>query len=869
MFTLPPGTRVGPYEVVGAIGAGGMGQVLQARDVSLRRDVALKILPPELAHDEESRNRLEREARVLASLNHPHIAQVYGLEQSPAGPAIAMELVAGVTLRDRLHIGIARGDALRLAHQIALALDAAHEKGIIHRDLKPGNIMVTPEGAAKVLDFGLAKSSAGDAAPDHHTTLAATVEGSVVGTPAYMSPEQARGQAVDRRTDIWAFGCILFELVTGRAPFAGATFSDLSAAILERDPDWRRLPEDTPAHLRRLIQRCLEKDRRQRLRDIGDALHELSVPAGTADAAPSGHAPQASTRPGLGVVLVVAGLAVGAIVTWLLIRGRESGAVAPGIVRLELPAPAGVRFATTVSEIEVRTVAVSPDGSTVAFIATRLGEIPRIWLRPLGDAAAREIPGTDHALSMFFSPDGKTLGFFAAGQLKQVAVAGGAPLKICDVPLGVGLSGSWGLQGDILFATVQGERIWRVPAGGGTPADAIVASADSGRTAWPRHLPDGRRYIYSEIRGGSPGRIVLVDADGQRTMLLEATSQVQWVDPDWLLFVREGTLLAQRVDLTARRTVGEPVSILGSVAYSAATGWSNVAASPTGTIVARWHLSEQRLAWFDPKGVEGLSVSRPAGYFGVRLAPDDSALLFERLRPELGNFDIWKIDVAKGSEEPVTRTPEMENGPAWVPGGRAVVYSAARGGPPNVHHKDLASGVERRLTTPMNFQVSNDVSADGSLIYQQRTEAGTFDLMSISIVDPREPRPVIASAASEYNARLQPGGGRMSYTSDKSGRAEIYLSPFPATGVEIPVSTAGGTAARWRRDGRELYFLSRDRTLMAVPIDAAGTPGAARVLFDARTWFDYDVARDGRFIAVVTQKVGAEQPLAVILNWRK
>jgi Tol biopolymer transport system component/predicted Ser/Thr protein kinase len=869
MATLPPGSRVGAYEVVGTIGAGGMGQVLRARDVALRRDVALKILPANVAGDEDSRSRLEREARVLASLNHPHIAQVYGLEQSAAGPAIAMEFVEGLTLREHVQKGVSRGDALRLAHQVAMALDAAHEKGIVHRDLKPGNVMVTPEGVAKVLDFGLARSGTG-AAPtaDHDTTLAATVEGAIVGTPAYMSPEQARGHAVDRRTDIWAFGCILYELLAGRPPFAGETTSDLTAAILQRDPDWRALPADTPPHLRRLLERCLQKDRRARLRDIGDALHEITSP-GSADAVPTSGAPVGHGRTLQFAIVALVALALGGFVMWLMTRGGESIASAPAMVRLELPAPAGLRFGAGIFEIEVTTIAISPDGSTLAFIASRAGEAPRIWVRPLSDANAREITGTDNAISVFFSPDGQRLGFFAAGQLKSVGVAGGAPLKICDVPLGVGLSGSWGRQGDILFATVQGERISRVPAGGGTPTDAIVGSQETGRALWPRHLPDGRGYIYSDVRAGTPGHIVLVDGDGQRTTLLEATSQAQWVDPHWLLFVREGTLLAQRVDLSARRTVGEPIAVLGSVAYSAATGWSNVAASPTGTIVARWHVNEQRLTWFDARGVERTAVSRPAGHLGVRLAPDDGALLFERLRPELGNFDIWRIDLARGSEEPITNTPDMEAGQAWVPGGRGVVYSAARRGPPNVHYRDLATGVERRLTTSTFLQISDDVSPDGTVIFQQRTQAGTFDLMSISINGPQDPKPVITSAASEGGARLQPGGKLMSYSSDQSGRLEIYLSAFPPAGPRIPVSTSGGFAARWRRDGRELFFLSQERRLMAVPIDASGKPGEARVLFDARNWVDYDVARDGRFIAIVSQKVGAEQPLAVIVNWRQ
>src|SRR5688500_9426327 len=355
------GKTVGPYQVVAKLGEGGMGQVFRAYDTSLHREIALKILPPGLAGDAEYRARFSREARLLATLNHPHIAQVYGLEDSVAGQAIAMELVPGATLRDRLRGGVSRTEALRLACQIAAALDAAHEKGIIHRDLKPGNIMVTPDGAVKVLDFGLAKTSIEfEAAPEHDTTLAATVQGAVMGTPAYMSPEQARGQTVDRRTDIWAFGCVLYELLAGRAAFTGESHSDLIAAVLERDPDWQALPGDTPASLRRLLRRCLEKDRRQRLRDIGDALPDLAAPAGEPAAAPP------ATPRAMGglmtLALIVAALATGSAVTWWM-RGESQGspALAPRLVRFALAPPTGTRYG---AGIESTNVSVSPDGST-------------------------------------------------------------------------------------------------------------------------------------------------------------------------------------------------------------------------------------------------------------------------------------------------------------------------------------------------------------------------------------------------------------------------------------------------------------------------------------------------------------------------
>jgi len=870
MSSLPPGTRVGPYEVLAPIGAGGMGQVFRAHDTSLHREVALKILPPALAGDAEYRTRFSREARVLATLNHPHIAQVYGLEDSVAGPVIVMELVSGATLRDRLRNRVAREDALRLAYQIATALDAAHEKGIVHRDLKPGNVMVTTDGAAKVLDFGLAKTSDGqEAATNHDTTFAVTVQGAVVGTPAYMSPEQARGQAVDRRTDIWAFGCVLYELLAGGPAFKGASSSDLVAAILERDPDWAALPPDTPAALRRLLKRCLEKDRRSRLRDIGDALSDLSAP--WVEVEGGAPAPRRAVSGAAMIALITAALAIGSVVTWWQMRGQGPGppAVKSLPVRFGLPPPAGARYGGPVPTIEATTVAVSPDGSTVAFVAARQGELPRIWVRPLSADAARDVPGTEAAISMFWSPDGRSLGFFVSGQLKRLDLSGGAAVKICDVPINIGLSGSWGPDGDIVFATVSGDRISRVSAAGGAPVDVIVAAPAGGaRLLWPRHLPGSRRFVYLSLTPDLLGRIMLAEPDGSSRALIDATSQVQWIDPNWLVFVREGTLVAQRVDLAAGQPVGEPVSILGTVTYSAATGWSNVAASPNGTLVAQWVLDESRVAWFDASGKEIGPIGAPGAYATVRLSPDDSTLLFTRVRPELGTRDIWSTDLARPSEKRVTSSPGMEVGEVWLPGARAIVYSAGQGGPPNLHHKDLATGLERRLLTVPRFQYPNDVSADGSqVVYQQRTPLGNFDLMLVSIADSSRVTPLLASDASESDARVAPDGARVSFVSDESGRNQVYLTSFPSVGERKSVSASGGFAARWRRDGRELYFISGSGQLMAVPISAAGVPGTPRALFAVKDWLDYDVARDGRFIAVVSQKITGEQPLAVIVNW--
>jgi Tol biopolymer transport system component len=546
---------------------------------------------------------------------------------------------------------------------------------------------------------------------------------------------------------------------------------------------------------------------------------------------------------------------------------QASPGLAPLPVRFALPPPIGARFGTG---IESTSVSVSPDGSTVAFVAFRPGVPSKILVRPLSDETFREIPGTDGATSMFWSPDGKALGFFVRGQLKSVNLSGGAPVKVCDVPIAIGLSGSWGPEGDILFATVNGERISRVSAAGGAPVDAMVMSKGGGRLLWPRHLPGGRRFIYTQISPDFQSQIMLAEPDGRSTPIVSAASQAQWIDPDWLLFVREGTLVAQRVDLAAGKPAGEPVSIIGPVPYSAATGWANFAASPNGTLVVQWQTDESRVAWFDLNGTETGRIGNKGTYQTVRLSPDDSVLLFTRMRPELGTRDIWKTDLSRpGNETPVTTSPGMETGEAWLPGARAVVFAAGQGEPPNLIHKDLVTGAERRLLTSPRFQFPNDVSADGTqVIYQQRTELGNWDLMLVSLADPSRVSPLAATASSEYDARLGAGGTRVSFTSDESGRAQVYVAPFPAVGVKTAVSSAGGSRARWRRDGRELFFISSDNKLMAVPIDASGVPGPARALFSVPAWQDYDVTRDGRIVAVVLEVVGADQPLAVIVNWR-
>ena len=878
---LTAGTRIGPYEIAESIGAGGMGIVFRARDQALERDVAIKILPQSLADDAELRQRFAREGRLLAAVNHPHIAQVYGVEDSPAGLAIVMELVPGATLRDLISARSVSGRArLEYARQIALAIDAAHEKGIIHRDLKPDNVKVTPEGTVKVLDFGLAKAWLGDAESSDAATMTgadATRSGHVMGTARYMSPEQARGQPVDRRTDIWSFGCVLFELFSGRPAFDGPSTSDAIAAVLDKDPDWDALAVSTPPRVRHLIARCLEKDRRLRLRDIGDALPELtenSPPfAPSSLTAPVAASPRARWRRALAGLWLVLTVALAATTMWLWQRAAAPAAPAAGLrpVRFALPPPGNARFGSSLPPLETPTIAFSPDGTRLAFIATEKGQPSRVWVRRMEDEEARPVSGTEDAISVFWSPDGGSLAFFASGNLKRVAADGGAAVKIADVPRLVGLSGTWGARGDILFATVQGDDILRVPASGGIPTPAVRRTEGWRRVLWPHFLPDGRRFLYSRFGDKHDGEVVLVEDGGAERPIIDAISLAQFVAPDIVLVVRESTLLAQRIDLASGRPVGDPVSVEGPVGYSAATGWAEMTASPNGMIAMQTHRDVGHVAIFTRSGVLERNVGAPGGYLAVHVAPDESALLFSRLRPELGTYDIWTTTLARGSETPITTSPGMETGEVWLPGMQSIALAVGTGGPPNLFVRDIVSGRERRLLQSPRFQYPTDASPDGKTIaYQQRTTLGTWDVMTVPIDGADAGTPLFASPASETDLRFSPAGGQVAWVSDESGRSEVYVAPFPSNGVRTMVSSGGGFAPRWRRDGRELYFMSPSGTLMASPVSASGQPGNAVRLFAAGNWTGYDVMAGGeRFVAIVGDARSAEQPLTVLLNWQQ
>jgi Tol biopolymer transport system component len=696
-----------------------------------------------------------------------------------------------------------------------------------------------------------------------------------------MSPEQARGQAVDKRTDIWAFGCVVYELLTGRPAFAKATVSDTIASVLTREPDWTALPRTTPPSLSRLLKRCLEKDRARRQRDIGDARVELA--AGDETTAVDRERPElplrwrgrTATTVGVGVVaLVAAAYALGVV---LRPEAPKPARVTP--VRFSVWPPQGSMFFHNVS---TTFLAVSPDGSQLAFSAFAPPGRPQIWLRPISGLDARVVPGTEGAISAFWSPDGGSLGFFAGGQLKRIDLPGGSAVPLCDVPA-ISAFGTWGSDGTILFATFVGDAIFSVSSAGGTPEAIVTPDPSRGeRVVWPSFLPDGRRFLYLSQRPNSTGQLMLGARGRVPRLIVPAVSNVQWVDPDYLVFAQEGVLVAQRFDQASERIVGAPISIAEPVDRFLTSGLAMFSTSRTGTIAYDSYANVARLVWVDRTGKEVGTVGASGDYLTVRLSPDGGTVLFDRTKPGIGTWDLWSIDLVRGVETRLTSDPGSEAFPVWMPDGRSILFAdeSHSNKTLNLARKRLDTGIEDQLL-PIGTQQRRpiDVSPDGhTLLFTERTARGALNLFTLPLAGPATPSPLFGSRFNEADPRFSPDGRAMSFISNESGQFEVYVAPFPSTGGKTLVSAGinAGSAqqggARWSHDGRELFYVSADRRLMALPVRTTPTPevGTPVPLFtlQGRAWEDFAVSADGkRFLAVVPQAFAGEQPLTVILNW--
>ena len=888
-MALAVGDRIGPYEITGNLGAGGMGEVYRARDTTLGRDVAVKVLPDVFASDPERLARFEREAKTLASLNHPHIAQIYGLEQSTGAQALVMELVEGDDLSQRIARGaIPVDDALPIARQLAEALEAAHEQGIIHRDLKPANIKVRPDGTVKVLDFGLAKAMEPAPGSSPSVSMSPTITspammtgaGMILGTAAYMSPEQAKGRPADKRSDIWAFGCVLYEMLTGKRVFDGEDVTDVLARILEREPDFKSLPAATPPPIRRLLRRCLEKDRKRRLPDIGVARLEIDEAVSTPHEERVVHAassPSAGARLAWVVAVVAAVAALG--VTARLYTGAVPES--PTSVRFSLSAPPD----TALGNDSVAVVA--PDGGSLAFIITpRAGGRPRLAVRPLDADEARELPGTEGAGDAFWSPDSRVMGFFADGKLKKIDVTGGAPEIVCDVAGGA--TGSWGGDGTILFTTGAGGGLRRVPAGGGTPVQATMLDTAKNEFGhfFPWFLPDGRHFLYAAGSNDSGASIYAGSLDDPARVLVVAGSQLRsrviYVD-GYVLYLRERALLAQPFDADRLATTGEATVVARDVAnakaFSAST--TGVLAYRTGSLA-----SPTQLAFVDRSGTPLNTIGAPSDQIILELSPDGGRVALGILDPVQRTRDIWIHDLRRDVRTRLTFDKGDEFGAVWSPDATRLVFGSwRRPGVLNLYQQAAnGSGAEEPLVAGSFMKYVSSWSPDGRFILYSNGTTGSptgNDIWLVPVSGDRTPRPFLQTAFNEGDGQFSPDGRWVAYRSSESGRNELYVIPFPGPGGKWQVSTGGGSQPRWRRDGKELYYLTGGNTVMAAAVNGQGAAfdvGPVQRLFEARLRTDagplgtgnlYDVSADGQRFLInrIVDDPADEAPIRVVTNW--
>jgi serine/threonine protein kinase len=882
---LNPGTKLESYDILGPLGAGGMGEVYRARDSKLNRDVALKILPAMFTDDAERMARFRREAQVLASLNHPHIGSIYGLEESNNLRVFVLELVEGLTLAERITGGaVSLEEALEIARQIAEAMAYAHEKGVTHRDLKPSNIKITPEGNVKVLDFGVAKVLQGhenfdsDSSYSPPFTNPTTHVGMILGTPAYMSPEQAKGKLVDKRADIWAFGVVLYELLTGEHLFQRETVSATLAAVLKEEPDWNRIP----VKVRPLLRHCLEKDPKRRLRDIGDIhllLETASIPGRT-------HRPWLAW--GAMSVFLVAFAALS------LIHFRERPLVS---------APVQFQISPSGRLLEGDAFAVSPDGRHLAFAATGSDGIAHLWIRNLDSLDVRVLSDSYPASvkprgvvpPFFWSPDSRFIGFQSGGKLAKIEISGGPAQTLCDVQ-GTAVGGSWNRDGVIVFAD-NTRGLMQVSAAGGfaSPLTTIDPSRKEVVHALPSFLPDGRHFLYlrasstPENSGAYVGSLDTKPEEQDSRRLLATTSGPVYVPPSdsdsgQVLFLRQKTLMAQRFDPDRLEPSGEVVPIAEQVASYIDYGLFS--ASNNGVLVYRSGAGQNyQLTWLDQQGRVLATVAEPGRYNSLALSPDGRRVAVSRTNSEnTPNWDVWLLDVERNTSTRLTYDQVRAKFPVWSADGSGVIFDAIHGGEVNLYLK-LASGAgEERLLlkSTAGDKYATSSSRDGRfLLYTVENPETKSDLWVLPLQGDSKPTPFLRTKFNESSGQFAPDGHWIAYTSDESGSDEIYVREFSSGSAQGSwdaagkwlISKGGGTAPRWRGDGKELFYVASDGKLMSVSISAKPVfeAGAPRPLFQLPPGFiGGDVTSDGRrFLIGVPVAQSASGPFTVLLNWRK
>jgi Tol biopolymer transport system component len=875
--TLSTGTRLGPYEVLSPLGAGGMGEVYRARDPRLGREVAIKVLPASFSADADRLRRFEQEARSASALNHPNIVTIYEIGRADSVSFISMELVQGRTLRELLAEGALHPRrVLALAAQIADALARAHEAGIVHRDLKPENLMVTRDGFVKVLDFGLAKLTLPD--PGEMSAMPTigqpeTHPGLVLGTVGYMSPEQASGKPVDFRSDQFAIGSILYEMATGKRAFSRGTTAETLAAIIREDPQpVDALAPRLPAPLRWIIERCLSKDPHERYASTRDLARDLAnvrdrMAEFSAEAAPVILARRLGW---LGPALIGGALLAAALIVVAVLRGRSATTTRSQPVRFTVAVPAGTTYAPP--EVS-RGFSVSPDGTRLVIEAFSKGR-RRLFVRPLDSEEATELEGSTDATGHFWSPDSRFVAFYAESKLKKIPAAGGPPVELCDAPFAI--VGTWSKEGTILFSGLDPPGIYRVPDTGGQAVRILSPdpSRQEANVIWPHFLPDGHRFLYIAGRGGVANRelrVASLDSKETRTVA-QLSSRAEFVAPGYLIYARDGALFAQPFDERTARLHGEPRLLATNVHYFFGPSHAAFSVSQTGVLAYQTAARPSVLAWFDRQGKEIGHLGESSVVKGLRISPDGARAAVDIGDRRTGTSDIWVFDLASGVSTRLHSDPVDEAMPVWSADGSKLFYRSDRKGAPDIY--EIAPGVpgsEHPFLELPGVQQPEDVSRDGRrLAYLNGTPAG-WNIWLLPLAGERKRSVWLPSRFNETSPRFSPDGRWIAYESVESGAPEVYAALTDGGGEKKRLSPSGGRQPRWRADGRELYYIASTGSVMAVPMKTgpglvAGTPVP---LFRVEPEIqNYDVTPDGsRFLIVTPSERVRESPLRVIVNW--
>ncbi len=887
-MTLTSGTKLGPYEIVSPLGAGGMGEVYRARDSRLVRDVAIKVLPTHLSSDPSSRQRLDREAKAVSKLSHPHICTLHDIGHQDGMDFLVMELLEGETLEHRLTKGpLPPEQTLRFAGQIADALTKAHKMGITHRDLKPSNIMLTQAGA-KLMDFGLAKEMGPASLATALTEMTAdqaklTVEGTIIGTFQYMAPEQLEGKEADARTDIFALGEVIYEMATGKPAFSGKSRASLIAAILTTEPPpIAQLHPMTPPALERVVRKCLSKDPDDRWQSARDLRTNLEWIGEGDDPVASAvkHNPWRERAAWILAFAFLCALAFFAV-------GHDRAASTGEPARFSVNPPEKAVFSGPPNlTVPVPQFALSPDGRALVFVANSSGADPVIWLRSIDQVTARPLPGTERAQLPFWSPDSRWVGFFSEGKLKKIPVAGGPVQVLADVADAFG--GSWGTDGSIIFGKLS-SSIFRVSSGGGIVTSVTKLDNIQKAHRWPQFLPDGRHFLF-HVQGGSAEHhgIYVGSLDGgTQRFLLRTESSAVYASPGYLLYVDGDTLLGETFDAAHLELRGEPFTVAEHVGRS--TGF-NIGASTSGTGMlahAAAVLHRGRLTWFDRAGNSLNSVGVDGDYSDFRLSPNGETLAVSLVDPKVWNPDIWLIDLTRGGSSRFTFGSALNATPVWSPDGARIVFRTNRNGMTELYEKSAGGGGnetpiltnETQLAAGIESPnlVSSDWSPDGRYVIGSVPQQVTGDdLWLIPLGGDKKPVKFLGPPSDQIHGNFSPDGRFVAYTSNESGRFQVYVQTFPLSDRKWQVSTDGGYEPRWCGDGREIYYLSEDRKLMAVSVGAGPSFAVPKMLFQTRVpegvtsrRTHYVPSRDGRRFLVNTQTGDAlPNPITVVLNWQ-